>query len=228
MSYGKPRGKASHEMAKNSYTQKSPQQSIPPPSGAEPGRTSYWSANTEDRSTFFADAPANSQHAARLMKIAMQNQPKYGKAEKIRQKRLEEKGGQQQQQQRRLAYQGEPVQQQQQQQRGDITMAPSRSLATMSQEDETTSEGYPPLSQYPYDDDEMVRIEHQTPLPEVYRYERDGKVTYRQIAAGGELKISAPLGSQEAQEMEYAATRLCKPQRYHHDSYVSSATAYLC
>ena len=221
MSYGKPRGKLSHEMAKSSYTQKSQQQQpIPPPSGSEPGRTSYWSANNEDRSTFFADAPANSQHATRLMKIAMQNQPRYGKAEKTHQKRLDGKG-QQQQQQRQL---------------GNITKSPSRSLATTTttttispdeddEDDESNSQAYPPLSSYPYthspssSSSQIIQPSHHhhhhspPQLPEVYRYEIDGKVTYRQIATGGELKISAPLGSQEAREMEYAASKLCKPQQ---------------
>ncbi|KAK0509346.1 hypothetical protein JMJ35_007740 [Cladonia borealis] len=230
MSYGKPRGKASHEIAKTPYTQKS-QQPPTPPSDSGPGRTSYFSANKQDNSTFIADAPANSQHAARLMKIAMLNQPQYGKSEKLYQKRLEGKG----QQQRRLTSQGEPVQ-------GDITKSSrSRLATTMSHENGiNNSQGYPPPSGYPpstsgyppttgypppstYPPPSSSLIPQQsTPyappsLPSVYRYEDNGKVTYHQVAPSGDLKISAPVDSLEAQEMEHAAAKLCKP-RHHNDN----------
>ena len=49
---------------------------------------------------------------------------------------------------------------------------------------------------------------------EVYRYERDGQITYHKKAVSGELKISALQNSQEAQNMKYAAAKLCSSQQY--------------
>ncbi len=152
MSWGRPWKKPSREIVERSYTQSHQRQQPNPPTVSKQGRVTYWSDNKEDQRTFYADAPENSQHAARLMKLAMQNQPEYAKAEKTHRKDRQ---------------------------------IPSQVL--------------------PY---------AQIRPTEIYRYERDGQITYHRKAAGGELMISAPQSSQEAQSMDNAAAKLCTSQQY--------------
>ena len=211
MSWERPWKKSSRENVERPYTQ-SPQRQQPVlPIASEQGRATYWSDNKEEQSTFYAEAPANSQHAARLMKLAMQNQPEYAKAEKIYQKHLEEEGHQ------RLTVHGEPAHQ-----LGDMN-GPSRSLSKLNCE-EVNSQGHPPLSGHLYTSDSITQQDRQIPsqlsshaqIPstEVYRYERDGQITYHKKTTGGELMVSAPQSSQEAQSMENAAAKLRTFQQY--------------
>lgn len=55
---------------------------------------------------------------------------------------------------------------------------------------------------------------------QVDRYERDGIMAYHKNAAGGELLISAPVGSHEANSMDDAAARLLAAQAAHPAGYV--------
>ncbi|MCJ1459587.1 hypothetical protein MMC28_009966 [Mycoblastus sanguinarius] len=99
-------GKSSREIVERPQTQ-APQSVQQPVSSrdSEEGRTTYWSANSKGGSIFKADASENSQHATRLLKIAMRNQLEHAPAEEQPRRWLEGNG------QRRLITQEEPVQQ---------------------------------------------------------------------------------------------------------------------
>ena len=170
------------------------------------GRTTYLSTNNRDRSTFVADAPAGSKHAARLSKIAMENQAGYAQAgETVPKKRSKGKSRQ------RLTLQGNPAQQQPQKSKG-----PSSSLTSRGQSGGYMDDGRQGCccsfcnnnspGQHRHNQ-QVASPEPHSPIAPVYRYESNGHVTYHKKAPTGELMISAPQGSREAQSMDYAASR---------------------
>ena len=174
----------------------------PPHAG---GQTTYLSTNNQDRSTFVAEAPAGSKHAARLSKIAMENQLGYAQAEEtVKKKRVKGKSRQ------RLTLQENPEQQQPQKSKG-----PSSSLTSRGQSGGYMDDGRQgcccscndnsPVQQHRRNQ-QVASPEPHIPLAPVYRYESNGHVTYHKKGPTGELMISAPQGSREAQSMDYAAS----------------------
>ena len=189
-----------------------------PDNSPEEGRTTYWSANREEQKTFIADAPVGSQHAARLRKIALQNQPEYGRFETESQQRLEPRG------QSRLKIEAEPAQRA----RNSNGWPSLRSRKGTKYPD---AHGRPQRDPYSNLGDRTTererKIRRDSPprvatLPtRVDRYEENGQVAYHKQGLGSKLVITAPKGSLEARSMDYAAAQYLAAQRRHPTGQVS-------
>lgn len=175
-----------------------------PTNPSAPGRTTYISTNTAEHRAFYAQAPAGSRHAARLQKLALEQQPEYRAPKPHATVTLERKA------QRSITAQGEPLVS-----NDGITSPASR------QRHDTTGPGCadnaaasPPATSAssPHhihrSPGEPLQSQSRPPPLYVDRYERDGLIAYHKKAAGGELLISAPVGSQEARQMDDAAARV--------------------
>lgn len=197
---------------KTQLTSQSQSQSIPSDTVA-PGRTTYISTNTAEQKSFYADAPAGSQHAARLRMLALQQQPEYRPPKPNAANMLERKI------QRSITVQGEPPGY------NDGITSPAGPAKAGQQRSDTASGspgraavGAASPTQHTY----RSPNRQSRPKPmEVRRYEHSGTMAYHKKAAGGELLISAPVGSQEAKSMDDTAERLLATQDAYPNSYVS-------
>ena len=200
-----------HHQRQTQLTSQSQSQSIPSNSFA-PGRTAYISTNTAEQKAFYADAPSGSQHAARLQKLALQQQPEYRPPEPNAAKMLERKV------QRSITAQGEPLG------HSEGITSPASPVQSSRQRTDAVC-GRPkcaaPSAAPPHQHTHRSPYIQTTPKPaKVYRYERDGTIGYHKKAAGGELLISAPVGSQEAKSMDETAARLLAAQAAYPTGYV--------
>lgn len=194
----------------------------PPHTG---GRTTYLSTNNQDRSTFVADAPAGSMHAVRLAKIAIENQRGYAQAEEtVQKKRFKEKSRQ------RLTLEEKPAQQQPRKSKGPSSSLTSRGPSGGYMDDgcqgccSSSCNDHSTVQQHPRKQ-QVASPKPHIPLAPVYRYESDGHVTYHSKAPTGELMISAPQGSQEAQTMDYAASS-CRATKPYPSRKIDAGTDY--
>ena len=219
------------------------------PSTSGEGHTAYLSKNNQEGLTFQAISSENSPLAARLMKIALQNQPEHRKESSKRRGRLEGHS------QRLLTVQGEPVPQSMSvtspsylhpNQKSPAVSSPHPPRRTLSPQQPpynslSYSQTYDPLrdgnGQQPLyhstvqdtafpqqgrqysqvtDSSYLTRVNSPPPPPppEYYRYEHDGQIEYYKKAPGGELRISAPLESQEARVLDHAAAELTVRPQY--------------
>ena len=202
-----------------------PQRQNDEPSLPTGGRTTYLSTNNQDRSTFLADAPAGSKHAARLSKIALENQAGYARtdAATVPKKRVKGKSRQ------RLTLYENPVQQQQRQPQGP----PSSSLITSrgqsgggytdderqcycsSCTDNNNNNNTSPVHHHHHHQNNHHLTSPAAAAPSstaastntIHRYQSPSHVTYHRKSPAGELMISAPHGSREAESMDNAASR---------------------
>lgn len=196
---------------KTQLTSRSQSQSNPSNPFA-PGRTAYISTNAAEQKSFYADAPAGSQHAARLRKLALQQQSEYKPPELNAAKELERNI------QRSITAQGEPPG------LNDGITSPASPAKTSRKKNDTVSGFSKPTAQWaasPHQHTHHSSDRQSRPKPpEVYRYERDGTMLYHKKAAGGELLISAPVGSREAESMDAAAGRLRPAQAAYPTGYI--------
>lgn len=189
---------------KTQLTSQSQDESIPSDPFSS-GRTVYISTNTKERRSFYANAPAGSKHAARLQKLALQQQPEYRTPGPNAANMLERKV------QRSVTAQGEPPTDEDDEDDDDDDDLNIISPAGLAQARRQVSVAPATTSTNP----RTQRSPYGQTRPEptiVDRYERGGTIAYHKKAAGGELLISAPVGSQEAKSMDDAAARLLAAQ----------------
>ncbi len=175
-------------------------------------RTTYISTNAAEQKSFFAEAPVGSQHTARLQKLALQQQSEYRPPKPNAAHMLERKV------QRSITAQGEPPGS------NDGINSPAGPVQTSRRRSDKVS-GFPEsAAQSATSPHQHIHpTSHGEPNPQpmqVDRYERDGVIAYHKKTAGGELLISAPVGSQEAQGMDDAAARLFAAQAAYPTGYV--------
>ncbi|KAL9610731.1 MAG: hypothetical protein Q9167_004594 [Letrouitia subvulpina] len=189
--------------SKSKLTSQPPSQSVPN-NLLTPGRTAYISTNTVEKKSFYANAPAGSQHAARLQKLALQQQPEYKPPEPNAAALLEGKV------QRSITAQGEPRDYSNGSSISPPPPPPPGSAPPVGRQNRDPACrcqdcAHQHTARSPY------RRSRTTPTT-VDRYERDGTIAYHKKAADGELLISAPVGSQEARSMDDTAARILAEQ----------------
>ncbi len=175
-------------------------------------RTTYISTNTAEQKSFFAEAPVGSQHTARLQKLALQQQSEYRPPKPNATHMLERKV------QRSITAQGEPPGS-----NNGIT-SPASPVQTGRRRSDKVPRSLESATQSATSPNQHIQpAPYGQPRPQpmhVDRYERDGMIAYHKKTAGGELLISAPVGSQEANGMDDAAARLLAAQAAYPAGYV--------
>ena len=214
-----------HPQPKSQHASQPQSQSIPSSSFA-PGRTAYISTNTAEQKAFYTDAPTGSQHAARLQKLALQQQPEYRPPEPDAAKMPERNV-----QRSITAAQGEPLgcndgdgiaspnapAQTGRRRRNDAMVLTCPECAAQSARPPTHRHTQAP----PYSSSSSGSSPNPSPKPtRVHRYERDGTISYHKKAAGAELLISAPAGSQKAKGMDDAVAGSLAAQAAYPTGYV--------
>ncbi|MCJ1246821.1 hypothetical protein MMC30_004030 [Trapelia coarctata] len=168
---------------------KNPSHRVADPKGAEEAHQSngvakYFSTNNKQQSSFYAEAPAGSRHAARLQRICASVDPDVPQS-------TSQQGRIQGAELARTKYITK------------ATTAPTQQAAqVVPMQYQSQQSGLP--------QQQIVRqqqvLEKPQPAPaKLYRYEKGGEVAYYKKSSRGETFISAPKGSVEAWTMDEAA-----------------------